>query len=84
MDTRERDEVRITETAQAEERQSMSGSVSLVFFHDLIRLGFSPSEAQEGCEGITQTMDPDEVHALHDVLLKNTNVSGIWNMPSDM
>lgn len=59
----------------------MSGNVSLVFFHDLSRLGFSPSEAQEGYQGVTQTVDPEEVHALHTILLKNTNESGSWSMP---
>jgi len=53
----------------------MSSSAPLVFFHDFIRLGFSPSGAQGECEGVTQTIDHDEVHALHIVLLKNANVS---------
>lgn len=59
----------------------MSGNVSLVFFHDLTRLSFSPSEAQEGHQGVTQTVDPEEVRALHTILLKNSNVSGSRSMP---
>lgn len=59
----------------------MSGNVSLVFFHDLTRLTFSPSEAQERYQETTQTVDPEEVHALHTILLKNTTVSWSYNMP---
>lgn len=76
----ERDEVRITETAQAEERQSVLGNVSLVFFHDLTRLGFSPSEAWERYQGATQAVG-SEVRTLHSIILKNTSASGSWSMP---
>lgn len=36
----------------------MSGSISLVIFHYFTNLGFSLSEAHEGYEGVTQTVDP--------------------------
>lgn len=84
MDTGEKDEVRITETAQAEERQSMSGNISLVFFHDLTRLGFSPSEAQKTYQGVSLTVDPKEGHALCTTLMKNIPGPENWIMPLDL
>lgn len=59
----------------------MSGIVSLVFFHDLTRLSFLPSEAQRVYQGVTQTLDPEGVLALHTILQKNTNASESWSVP---
>lgn len=62
----------------------MSGNISLVFFHDLTRLGFSPCAAQEAYQGVSLAVDPKEGHALHTTLMKNAPVPENWIMPLDL
>lgn len=62
----------------------MSGSASLVFFHDLTRLRLSPSEAQQAYQGVSLTLDPKEGYALCTALMKNTPVPENWIMPLDL